>query len=68
MITDEYRAEIHRALDRAIETCGPRCSIEVTYGTRTYPDEESGMMRTEHTGAVTIAVTPPSRSITPKAE
>lgn len=57
MITDEHRAELHKVLDRAINNAGPAVSVEVKYGTRSYPDESSGMMRTERTSSVTITIT-----------
>lgn len=53
----DLREELHRDLDRALDRCGPAPQVSVEYGTVSVPDEPAGMMRTKHTGAITIRIT-----------
>lgn len=57
-ISAEYRAALHRELDKAIDDLQGRCDVEVRHGTKTAPNEQSGMMETSHNGVVTITIKP----------
>ena len=59
-ITAEYRQTLHRALDKAIDDLGGHCDVSVNHGTRIVPDEDNGMLRRQHNGAVSIVITPPA--------
>ena len=55
---EEYRRQLHGVLDKAIDSLKGQCAITVDYGTVSYPDEKNGVMKTKHTGAVTITIKP----------